>query len=107
MGRDEEHPLRSNPSPHFHIYNQAFGGKNLVPMKSGKANVFESTSKRRRQPVIRRKQPINTTTTQFQLFALLTRKHIDPLILALQDCKRRLSDLRLEDLHSRQEDESC
>lgn len=53
--------------------------KNVVPMKSGGASVFESTSKQRQQPVIHRKELVNTITAQFQLFAPLKREHIDRL----------------------------
>ena len=81
--------------------------KNLVPMKSGKAGVFESTSKPCQQPIIHCKELVNTITTQFQLFALLTRAWIDLVMLALQNCKNPMSDLCLGDMHRLQEDESC
>lgn len=48
-------------------------------MKSGEANVLESTSKQSQQLVVQCTEPVNNITAQFQLFALPSREHIDLL----------------------------
>lgn len=73
---------RTPPTPILnpHLQSSLVGfGKNVAPMDSDKANVLESTSKHHQHLIIHCEDPVNTITTQFQLFMPLTRKHIDLL----------------------------